>query len=108
MRQYNFLPEVPSRNRAPYAWIVIKDNYALRYVAETPENQYKDIPNGKPAFYELYKIDEDPGERHNLLKEKSDVVNELKSIWEREAAVYPPPVAIGREKWKQIVSNRKE
>ena len=108
MQQNNILSEVPSRDRAPFAWVVIKDNYALRYIAETPENQYKDIPNGKPAFYELYKIDEDPGEQHDLFDKKPEVVEELKSIWDNEAVNYPPPVAIGREKWEQIVSNRKE
>jgi hypothetical protein len=105
MQQHNILPEIPSRDRAPYAWVVVKNNYALRFIAETPANQYKDIPNGKPAFYELYQIDDDPGERMNLLEEKPEVAQELKSIWEREAVNYPPPVKIGKDKWSQLIVN---
>ena len=57
---------------------------------------------GYPAFYELYKIDNAPKERNNLLELKPVVVNELKSIWEMEAADYPPPVKMGIDKWEEI------
>lgn len=108
MRQHNFLPEVPSRDRAPYAWVVVKNNHALRYIAETPANQYRDMPDGKPAYYEMYQIDEDPGERMNLLEEKPEIVRELKSIWENEAVNYPPPVKIGKDKWEQLIPEKYE
>lgn len=108
MRQHNILAEVPSRDRAPYAWVVIKDNYALRFIGETPADQYRDMPNGKPAYYELYQIGEDPGERMNLLKDKPEIVHELRSIWEKEAANYPPPVKIGSDKWEQLIANESE
>jgi len=103
MQQNNIYPESPSRNGAPYAWVVVKDNYALRYIAETPKNHYKDIMDGLPAFYELYNINEDPGERKNLIDEKPEIFNELKLIWENEARDYPPPFKIGKDKWEQIV-----
>jgi uncharacterized sulfatase len=105
MQQHNVLPEIPSRDRAPYAWVVVKNNYALRFIAETQANQYRDILNGKPSFYELYQIDDDPGERMNLLEEIPEVAQELKSIWAREAVNYPPPVKIGKDKWSQLIVN---
>jgi uncharacterized sulfatase len=103
MRQYNNFAEVPSRDQAPYAWVVIKDNYALRFISETKGGLYKDLPNGLPAFYEMYNINEDPGETNNLLSENSGIFNELKLIWENEAKNYPPPYKIGMNFWEQIV-----
>lgn len=108
MRQNNIYPESPSRNGAPFAWVVVKNNYALRYIAETPKNHYKDVMDGLPAFYELYNITKDPGERKNLINENPLIFNELKLIWEKETIDYPPPVKIGRDKWEQLFSNRKD
>lgn len=98
-----------SREMAPYAWVVIKDNYVLRYIAETKKGYYKDIPEGTPGFYELYDLESDPGERINLLREKHRIFSELKSIWEEEAKSFPPPKdhnydnKLGKEKWEKIV-----
>jgi uncharacterized sulfatase len=103
MRQNNNFPEVRSRDQAPYAWVVISDNYALRFISETKKTLYKDLPNGKSAFYEMYNINEDPGERRNFMNEKPELFNELKLIWETEAMEYPPPYKIGKEFWEQIV-----
>jgi uncharacterized sulfatase len=103
MRYNNIFKEVNSRDKAPHAWVVVKDNYALRYIGETQKGLYKDLPDGKPAFYELYNIVLDPGEKQNLIAEKPEIFNELKSIWENEAKDYPPPYKIGYDKWKPIV-----
>lgn len=103
MKQYNIYPEVPSRDMAPYAWVVVKDGYSLRYVGETRKGHYKDIPEGKSAYYEMYDISADPGERNNLLNTKPKIFQELKAIWEEEAKEFPPPFKIGKEKWEQII-----
>ena len=96
-------PPLVSREMAPYAYVVIKDNYALRFVGETKEGLYKDIPNGKRAHYELYNIKNDPGEKVNLINEKPRLVQELKSLWEQEAEIFPPPFKKGRDKWEQLM-----
>ena len=103
MRQYNNFAEVPSRDQAPYSWVVIKDNFALRYISETNKGLYQDLPNGLPAFYEMYNINQDPGERNNLLNENPELFDELKAIWENDAKNYPPPYKIGKKFWEQIV-----
>ncbi|MCD6598166.1 MAG: sulfatase-like hydrolase/transferase [Bacteroidales bacterium] len=103
MKQYNIYPEVPSRNMAPYAWVVVKDGYSLRYVGETRKGHYKDIPEGKSAYYEMYNINVDPGERNDLLNTKPKIFEELKAIWEKEAKEFPPPYKIGKDKWEQII-----
>ncbi len=106
MKQNDVYPEVPSRDKAPFAWVVIKNNYALRFIGETIPGIYKDKMQGKPAFYELYNISNDPGEKIDLSGEKPEVVNELKSIWEEEAITFPPPVRIGKDKWEQIIPEK--
>ncbi|MBT3382627.1 MAG: sulfatase-like hydrolase/transferase [Prolixibacteraceae bacterium] len=103
MRQNNVYPEVVSRNMAPHAWVIVKDNYALRYVGETRKGLYKDTPKGKSAYYEMYDIKSDPGERNDLLNTKPEMFQELKQIWEKEAKQYPPPFKIGKDKWEQII-----
>lgn len=103
MKQNDVFPESPSRDKAPFAWVVVKDNFALRYIGETIPGLYKDKMEGKPAFFEMYNIETDPGERTDLAKDKPELFQELKSIWETEAKSFPPPVKIGREKWEQII-----
>jgi len=98
----NNLPLV-SREMAPYARVVIRDDYVLRYVGETKKGLYKDIPEGKPAFYELYNIKNDPGEKVNLTEKKPQLFRELELLWENEAASLPPPVKDRRYKWEQIM-----
>lgn len=103
MKQYDVYPEVPSRDGAPFSWVVIKNNYALRYIAETPKNHYKDVMEGVPPVFELFNINIDPGENVNLFNENPEIAKELQTIWENEAKNFPPPVKIGRDKWEKIV-----
>jgi len=108
MSRTAFNPPLVSREMAPYAYVVIKDNYALRFVAETKEGLYKDMPEGKPAFYEMYNYKEDPGEKNNLIKkDKSELFQELKTIWEQEAKNLPPPYKVGRDKWEKLFAEIK-
>ena len=96
-------PPLVSREMAPYAWVVVKDDYALRFIGKTKEGLYKDIPNGKPAYYELYDIKNDPGEKVNLADKESHLFQELKSLWEKEAELLPPPFKKGTDKWEQLM-----
>lgn len=103
MSRTAYNPPLVSRDMAPYSWVVIKDNFALRFIAETKPGLYRDIPDGRPAFYAFYNIEEDPGERNDIFEVESEKADELQSIWEQEAASFPPPVKIGKEKWEEIV-----
>ena len=103
MKSTAFNTPLVSREMAPYAWVVVKDNYALRFIAETKEGLYKDIPEGKLGFYELYNLESDPGEKNDLINEKPEIFRELKSIWEEEAKNFPPPYKKGKDKWIKIV-----
>ncbi|NQU54568.1 MAG: sulfatase-like hydrolase/transferase [Bacteroidetes bacterium] len=103
MSRSAFNPPLKSREMAPYAWVVVKDNYALRFISETKEGLYKDIPDGKSGFYEMYNINSDPGEEIELIAEKPGVFSELKAIWENEAKDFPPPFKKGKDKWEQII-----
>jgi arylsulfatase len=108
MKQNDVYSENPSRNGAPFAWVVIKDNFALRFIAETIPGLYKDKIEGLPSYYELYNIDVDPGERKDLLQENPGIFRDLKSIWEKESGNYPPPVTSEKVKWEQIVSVKED
>lgn len=103
MRYNNVFKETSARDKAPHAWVVVKDNYALRYISKTQKGIYKDLPDGKSGFYELYDIIRDPGEKQNLIAEKPEIFHELRRIWENEAKDYPPPYKIGKDKWEQII-----
>lgn len=99
-------PPLVSREMAPYAYVVIKDDHALRFIGETQEGLYKDIPNGKPAHYELYDIKNDPGEKVNLADKESHLFQEMKSLWEKEAEMLPPPYNKGTDKWEQLIPGK--
>lgn len=106
MAQNNIYPNVESRNKAPFVWVVIKDNFALRYIAETIPGLYKDKIDGIPSYFELYNIDEDSGEKQNLLEEYPEIFQELKSIWAKEVENYPPPVRSQKEKWEELIQTK--
>lgn len=106
MRQHDVFPEVPSRDRAPFAWAVVKDGYILRHVGPTIPGLYKDRMEGQSAYTELFHFQSDPGEKINLADQKPELVQSLKSLWEKEAVNFPPPVKIGWEKWQEIIPER--
>ncbi|MCK4920718.1 MAG: sulfatase-like hydrolase/transferase [Bacteroidales bacterium] len=103
MSRTAFNPTHKSREKAPYAWVVIKDGFVLRTVAETASGLYKEIPNGLDAQIELYSLASDPGEKEELSEQLPQKVVELKSIWENEAKLLPPPYKVGLDKWMKII-----
>jgi uncharacterized sulfatase len=99
----SFLGMYEERELAPAAWGVVKDGYILRYVTDTEPDLYRDMPEGKSAFYELYNIMTDPGETVDLFKKEPEIAKELQTIWEKEAISLPPPVRWRRDRWVDIM-----
>jgi len=91
------------RQYAPPAWVVIKDNYILRYVGEIEPDLYKEAPDGGPPVLQLYDFHEDPGETTNLSQVSPEIVKELSQLYIDQAVEFPPPVDWERSKWVEIM-----
>lgn len=91
------------RDLAPGAWVVIKDDYLLRYRGAIVPGHYKDLPKGASPKFELYNIKLDPGETKNLYSAKPEIVKKLKKIYNTEVKTLPPPVKWSRKKWDELV-----
>ena len=105
MGHTSFFTHNVSREKAPSGYVVIDDQYILRYVSETIPDLYKDAVKGIPAHYELYDYVADPGERNNLVEQHPEKVQQLKDIWKRESIAYPKPVEWGVDKWEAMINN---
>ena len=88
---------------APPAWVVVKDNYILRFVGEIESDLYKEIPEGGPQSIKLYDYHSDPGETRNLSMEYPELVSEMSKLYFREAVNFPPPLVWQERKWSEIV-----
>jgi uncharacterized sulfatase len=92
------------RERCPAAWGIVKDGYILRFVTETEAGLYHELPDGKPAYTELYHYFSDPGEITDLLEKEPEKVKELYEIWKSESAAYPPPVRWRKDLWEVLMN----
>jgi len=94
-----------TRKRATFASVVIKEGYLWRYVGETVEHLYKEYPDGRPAYYEMYNIKNDPQERDNKIDSEKKKAKQLKSIWKQESSTFPPPQHGKKDLWNDIINN---
>ena len=90
------------RNFAPPSWVVVKDEYLLRFVGIIEPDVYKELPEGGPPKFELFNHRQDPSETKDLAKEMPEKVKELSAIYFKEANDFPPPVVWDRKKWEEI------
>ncbi|MGI9542735.1 MAG: sulfatase family protein, partial [Cyclobacteriaceae bacterium] len=91
------------RNFAPPAWVVVKDNYILRFVGEIEPDLYTEIPEGGLPAIRLYNYEADPGETNNLSAQLPEKVKEMSQLYFAEAVDFPPPVVWRQDKWAEIV-----
>jgi arylsulfatase A-like enzyme len=64
-------------------------NFAIRsgpwkYIEGKPSPTFKRVPRRDELHAQLYNLQDDPGERHNVLNEHPDVVNRLASLLEQQ------------------------
>lgn len=95
------------REYAPPAWVVVKDQYLLRFVGEIEPNVYEEEPDGGPSRLKLFNYKEDPAETNNLAEEMPQKVEELSRIYFEEATNFLPPVKWKKEKWEEIMKQHK-
>ena len=94
------------RNHAPPAWVVIKDDYLLRFTGTIEPDLYKDIPNGGPPQIQLFNIKDDPAERVDISSEFPSKTDELMKIYKSESADFKPPAVWKRSKWEELMTER--
>jgi len=92
---------------APPAWVVIKDNFLLRFTGILEPGIYYDYLDGREPAIELYNIKKDPAELLNLAPSMPEKVKELSTIYFEESKDFPPPVAWDKNKWEELVNSKK-
>jgi len=92
------------RNYAPPAWVVIKDDYMLRYTGEIVPDLNIESPEGKPPTMELFNFEKDKREKTDISVEFPEKVDELREIYRKESVNFKPPVSWSRAKWEELNS----
>lgn len=91
------------REESPGAWVITDGRYLLRFVTATPARLFSDIPDGRPAGYELYDLREDPLEQRNLKDQLPQVLEQLRKAFEKEARSFPPPARWRSDRWREMM-----
>ena len=113
-RSWGFLINKSFRNHwterpfAPPAWVIVQGDYLLRYVGEIEPQLYHEYPDGAKPHFELYNYIEDPGETKNLVGEKPELVETLKTEYLERTERFQPPVNWKYGKWEQIAGRALE
>lgn len=87
---------------APPAWVVIKDNYLLRFTGKVDPNLYYDQMDGKSPNIELFNIKNDPAETKDISKDHPEIVREMKAIYFKESKNFPKPVNWEVSNWQEL------
>lgn len=94
------------REFAPPAWVIIKDDYLLRFTGKLEPGIYLDHMEGREPIIELFDIKNDPAELNNLATDMSEKVKELSRLYFEESNSFLPPVEWNLEKWKELKESK--
>ncbi|WP_111706809.1 sulfatase family protein [Lutibacter citreus] len=87
---------------APPAWVVIQDDYLLRYTGILEKGVYLDFMDGREAIIELYNIKNDPGELNNIADSNPEIIKELSNKYFRDSKSFPLPADWEKSKWEEL------
>lgn len=87
---------------APPAWVVIKDNYLLRFTGKIEAGLYYDQMAGRAPVLELFDIKNDPSETKDISKDHPDKVKEMKAIYFKESKNFPRPIHWEESNWHEL------
>ena len=90
------------RNFAPPAWVVIKDDYMLRFTGKIEPDLNKEMPEGAPPKLQLFNIENDKAEIIDISSEFPSKVDELIDIYRKESSDFKPPVVWKKSKWEEL------
>jgi uncharacterized sulfatase len=91
---------------APPAWVIIKNDYLLRFIGTYQPGLLTDYMEGKDPVVELYNIKNDPAELNNIAKDKPETVHEMAKIYFGESKDFPSPISWKKEKWQELVGSK--
>ena len=100
-------PANARREESPGAWVITDGTYLLRFTGAIIPGLYRDVPEGVPAHHELYDLREDPGETRDLAKQLPAVVERLRKRYEADARTWPAPPVWRRDRWAELLPERK-
>lgn len=87
---------------APPSWVVIKDDYLLRFVGTLEKDVYLDYMNGREPTIELFNIKTDPSELVDISKENPELVREMVKLYIEEAKTFSRPIDWKKSKWQEL------
>ena len=88
---------------APPGWVVVKDDYLLRFVGTREPGIYYDYLEGSEPVFELFNLKNDPAERNNIADKLPEKVEELSEIFRSEAKDFLEPKDWPITKWKELI-----
>lgn len=91
------------RDLFPGAWVIVKDDWLLRYVGTLDPGLIQDLPDGQAPFFGLFNIREDPLEQTNLFEQEPDIAAHLIAAYDNYARTLPPPHGWDRKRWAELV-----
>lgn len=89
---------------APSGWVVMQDDFTLRFTGKISPGIYYDYMDGRESILELYNTQKDPAETIDLSQEMPERIAQMSKIFYEEAMNLPPPAVWEREKWEELVS----
>ncbi len=94
------------REFAPPAWVIIKEDYLLRFTGKLEPGIYLEHMAGREPIMELFDIKNDPAERNNLVTEMPEKVKELSRLYFEDSHSFLPPVQWNLDKWKELKASK--
>ena len=94
---------ITERPFAPPAWVLIEQDYLLRFTGTLPPGIYHEHMQGRGPVLELFDINKDPAETQDLSQQYPEKVSQMSRVFYDEAANLPPPVVWDQVKWEELV-----
>jgi len=110
LQHQSLLNRNQERTKAPGGWLVVKGNYALRFVGTLQPGVYEDHPEGRAPKVQLFNYVEDPAETKDIQNKFPEVFSTMKAIYDEQAKDYGAPIAWGSvwgdEKWRELIPKK--
>lgn len=87
---------------APPAWLVIEEQFLLRYTGNISPGIYKEHMAGRGPVLELFDTKNDPAETKDLSANMPEKVTQMSQTFYEEFEHFPPPAVWAREKWEEL------
>ena len=90
------------RQKEPGSWTVVNKDWILRFTGQIIPGMYNDYPEGSAPQYELYSMQNEPGETVNCFEQHPEIAAQLRSVAAKRIEDTLPPAKWNREKWQEL------